>query len=236
VRGLIAIIAIAVAIGSPAWSDLSIEEIIGNIEKRESGIKDVSLKFRNEMRLRATGDKQIITGDIAMLKEPQRFRVHYRSPVEQVAFYDGSALLIYFPATGQAVRQKASMMELTRMIGINPVAPTKFLKEENQAKLVDCGKKSCILEVRRETGKESEEGSEVEERARTWRIKVSIDTWLVEEASMKDDEFEISISCQQYRINEGIEAKDLAIRLPEGTEIIEGMPQLFRSMQPDQGQ
>ncbi len=165
-----------------AWGNQKLEDIIGAMREAETGVSDIRVEFRNEMRLRATGDRQVITGDLAMIKKPQRFLVRYSSPVEQLAAYDGTALMLYFPATGQAVRQKATMDELTRMIGVNPVAPTDFFGKGRKARLISCGKKACILEVseEREGGEEEDSGKD-KAPAATWRLKIDVESWLLEE-------------------------------------------------------
>ena len=84
------------------------EGVIERIEAAEKEVNGARLKFSQETTLKGAGEKQELLGNLAILKEPDRFHVEFTSPVEQIVHYDGSHILVYFPETAQAFRQIAA--------------------------------------------------------------------------------------------------------------------------------
>lgn len=209
----------AIAAESP-----TIDDVLGEIERAESQMTDISAKFRQETKLLGTGEKQVIVGSFEILRNPERFRIKYVSPVEQVVAFDGEWLTMYFPETGQAFRQKTTLADISRLIGIDPAAPTRNMRDNFDARLGECGDKSCkiIFSMKDARGEEKADGPDL-----TWRVRVSRANYMVEEAEMASDEIEMKIRIYQYLANQGIKAESLKLNLPPGTNVFDGIPQLF---------
>lgn len=216
------ILVLMLACAAVCAEDLNVDEVLARVEAAEGRVSDMSAKFRQETRLAGTGERQVITGEFEVIREPARFRIRYTSPVEQVVVFDGKELIMYFPETGQAFRQKTTLADISRLIGIDPAAPTKAMRDRYEAKLGECGDKSCKIvfsvapEARRQGAADL-----------TWRVKLSRDTWMVEEAEMDTGEIEMKIRVFQYRPNQGLEPGSLGPDLPPGTDVFDGIPQLF---------
>ena len=85
---------------------------------RGKTIPSLALTFDQVTLLKATADTQTTTGELAVMSKPERFKVRFLSPVEQVAVYDGTSLTVYFPAAEQAFRQQATAEQLSLMLGM----------------------------------------------------------------------------------------------------------------------
>lgn len=207
-----------------AGQDLSLDEVLGEIERAESRTNDISAKFRQETKLLGTGERQVITGEFAIIRKPERFRIKYTSPVEQAVTYDGEWLTMYFPETGQAFRQKTTLADISRLIGIDPAAPTRNMRDHFDAKLGDCGEKSCKIVF---SAKGPGGADEADSPDLTWRIRVRRVDFMVEEAEMASEEIEMKIRIYQQRTNQGLRPDSLGPNLPPGTDVFDGIPQLF---------
>jgi outer membrane lipoprotein-sorting protein len=195
---------------------LVLDEVLTRVAEAERGIRDLAVSFRQETLLKATGDRQEITGELLALRSPERFRVSYTSPVRQVAVYDGKVLVLHFPETGQAFRQRADARDLTRMVGVNPLAPLEIVRRGSSARLAGCDRGSCRLEFSR-GGKTPV----------SWTVRVSSTTWLLEEASFASAEIRLTVACSDYRVNRGLSASVFSASLPPGTDVQEGLPDLL---------
>ena len=198
-----------------AGAPVTVERVLDRIQAAEDGIRDVRLKFVQVTRLKATGEEQATSGELSVLKSPERFRVTFASPVRQVANYDGACLVLYYPETGQAFCRKASPEDLSRLIGVNPASPAGGFRRGYGAALSGCDGEGCRIAFSRTGG-----------GGQAWNVRVSATTWLMEEAWFENDEIRISMRCGGYRINRGLGPANFRLVLPRGTEVIEGIPQL----------
>lgn len=199
-------------------STTGLEDALARIEAAEASLKDVTLRFRQETRLAATGDVQITTGSLALQRTPERFRVVFTSPVEQVAVFDGSTLQLHLPEAGQAFRQKASASELERLIGLNPAAASASFRRGFTPVLLGRDAKTCRLEFRRPGGAGA---------GASWKVTVSSVTWLLREAVMESEDLSVKLVCTGYRLNRGLPAGTFSLALPAGTEVADGLPSLL---------
>jgi len=194
-------------------STVSVDSILDALDAREKSIKDISLRFEQKTSLKETGDAQTTSGRIRILRSPERFVVTFDSPAESTAAYDGKQLLLYFPDTGQAFSQKASLDDIGKLVGISPVSPIKQLGDRFKASLGGCSKSTCVLNF-------AEVGSE----AVRWRILVDSKEWLVRGAVLENDEILIELNWFDFKVNQGLKASDFRIKLPENVVIEEGGP------------
>ena len=192
------------------------EGVMKRVEAAEEALADVQMFFTQTTRLKATADQQELTGELMMLKSPERFQVRFTSPVRQIVHYDGSHLILYFPETGQAFRQPAKPEELTALLGINPAAVVKNFRKGYHASLLGCGTERCRLSF-----------ADPARPALLWNITVSTSTWALEEASFEDDEIQVVLKCYDYRVNRSLTPSSLRLNLPSDVEIYDGLPKLF---------
>lgn len=215
-----ALLAGALAVGAaPSASPAdALADALRRIEAAEAALKDVTVGFRQETRLKATGDVSVTTGTLALQRDPQRFRVTFISPASQIAVFDGKILQLYLPDAGQAFRQPATETGLEKLIGLNPAAASRSFRQGFAPALLSRDAKVCRLEFRREGG-----GGP----AAVWRLTVSASTWLLAEAAMETPELAVVLRCSGYRVNRGLPAKTFSLALPKGTDVQEGLPQLM---------
>lgn len=216
--GLTAGPAATVWIGS---GDAATGEVLAKVQAAEDRIRDVTLKFRQTTRLKATGDRQVTDGDLSLVRSPERFRIRFTAPVEQTAMFDGKALWLYLPGAGQAFKQQASAEDLARLIGLDPTAPVRSFRRGYDAKL------------------ESRDGDGVRiafTRSGTapmrWLVRVSATDWLMREAGFENDEVGVTLACYDYRVNRGINPKSFRLNLPQDTDISDGLPMMPGGIRP----
>ncbi|MEK7766754.1 MAG: outer-membrane lipoprotein carrier protein LolA [bacterium] len=214
---LLAAAAISATVPAAGAPPSTAEEVLARVEAAESAIRDMVLTFRQETRLHATGDAQETVGELALTRGPERFRVRFTKPVSQTAVFDGKVLQLYLPDAGQAFRQQSSADDLARLIGLNPAAAASSFRRGYDAALTGCDAAGCTLRFTR-TG---------ERKETAWTVRVSASTWLLEEASFDNGEIAVVLKCSGYRINKGLPAKTFRLALPAGTDVQEGLPQLF---------
>lgn len=210
-------LAAVVMLSAAGISATGVDDVLGRIEAAEASLADVALKFRQETRLKATGDVQVTTGDLALQRKPERFRVRFASPVEQTAVFDGTTLQLHIPDSGQAFRQKATAAELERLIGLNPVSASASFRRGTTPKLLSRDAKTCRLEFTRPGPGP----------ATAWKVKVNAVTWLLEEAVLDSADLSVKLVCTAYRVNRGLPARTFTLALPKGTEVQDGLPQLM---------
>ena len=190
--------------------------MLGSLDAAEGRLRDVSLEFRQLTRLKATGDTQETRGEVMVLRSPERFRVRFTAPVEQVAVYDGTRLTLYLPGAGQAWRQKATPAELARLLGLNPAAPVTSFRRGYRAALAGCDGTSCGLEFTREGTPPL-----------VWHVRVSATDWTMQEAWFENTEVRVALVCSRYRANRGLTPAAFRLTLPRETDIQDGMPRVF---------
>ncbi len=185
-------------------------------EAAEEAMRDVKLKFTQVTQLKVTAETQEMNGELTLLKSPERFKVQFTSPTTHLFHYDGSRLVLFFPETGQAFRQEATLEDLTGLLGINPAASVKIFREGYRISLLGCFDQSCRLSFERTTPPEL-----------IWNVQVSATTWYLEEASFENDEIKVILRFYDYQVNRGLSATSLFLKLPEDTTMYEGLPQFF---------
>lgn len=200
----------ATATGGPA------DGVLARVQAAEDRIRDVSLKFRQVTLLKGTGDTQATTGQLALLRAPERFRVRFTSPAEQVALYDGAFLWLWLPEVGQAFRQKATAEDLGRILGINPAEPVRSFRRGYRARPGTCDGTGCTLDFVREGA-----------QPMTWHVRVSATDWRMEEAWFENEEVKVTLSCYDYRVNTGLTGRDFRLKLPRDAEVQDGIPMMF---------
>jgi len=206
------------AVSTAFSSTEGVDSILAEVSKAEKGLKDVAFNFVQRTALKGTGETQEVTGEVRMLRSPERFRVDYTSPVRQVAIYDGKNLLLYLPEVGQAFRQKASLAELEKMIGFNPAQMMEAFSGGYTPELKGCQGGKCALVFR------------PGDLSRTsWNVVLSSGTWLVDEVSFENSDMIMSIKCSGYMVNSGMTAGKFRFKLPPGTEVLDGIPMLMQS-------
>lgn len=207
----------------PGWSatETGLDGILGRIGQAEDALHDVSLKFSQTTVLRATADVQTTTGDLAVLKKPERFRVRFLAPVRQIAVFDGAALTLYYPESEQAFRQRATAEQLALMLGVNPAEPVRSFRRGYAARLEGCGKGQCRLAFSR--GQPAE---------LTWHVTVSSSTWLMSDAWFENPEVRVTLKCYDYVVNAKMSPKDFRLKLPASVDVQEGLPQMGGGIRP----
>lgn len=194
----------------------AVDLVLSRVEAAEDSTRDVSLRFTQTMLLKATGDSQSTTGTLALLRSPERFRVAFTTPTEQVALYDGTYLWLYLPEAGQAFRQKAGSDDLARVLGLNPAEPVRSFRRGYRASLAGCDGRGCTLDFTRGGASPM-----------TWHVRLSSSTWQMVEAWYENEEVKVSLSCYDYRVNRSPSPRSFKLTLPKDVEIQEGLPMLF---------
>jgi outer membrane lipoprotein-sorting protein len=205
--------------GSPVTADpggLKAEEVMARVAMAESRMRDVTLDFTQSTTLKATADTTMVAGELKVLKSPGRFRLKYRHPGKQEAVFDGKSITLYLPEAGQAFRQGTTGGELSRVLGMDPSAPLASFSRGYRTSLVGCDRVSCVLSF-----------ESVRDPGMAWKVRVSASTWLMEEAVFENSEIRVNMSCANYRANRGLKASGFRLSLPKGTEVVDGLPQLF---------
>jgi len=210
------------AVSTSNASPATAEQVLDRAEAAEAAIRDVRLKFTQVTRLKATAEEQETVGELVVLKSPERFKVTFMSPVRQIAYYDGSRLVLYYPETRQAFRQKAALADLSRLIGVNPASPAGTFRRGYRASLAGCDGTGCRIVFSRTTAAGAVDAA----GEAAWKVRVSATTWLMEDASFENSEIRISLKCRDYLINRGLNAESIRLALPKGVEIVEGIPQI----------
>ncbi|MEK7477495.1 MAG: outer-membrane lipoprotein carrier protein LolA [Candidatus Coatesbacteria bacterium] len=198
-----------------------VDGVLARVQSVEDRVRDVTLTFRQTTLLKATGDSGSTTGTLALMRSPERFRVTFTAPVEQIALYDGTYLWLYLPAAAQAYRQKAGPQELARVLGLNPAEPVRSFRRGYRASLAGCDGRGCTVDFARG-------GSS----PMTWHVRVSATTWRMDEAWFENDEVKVSLSCYDYRVNRKLTAGDFRLALPRDVEIQDGIPMMFGAKTP----
>lgn len=212
------------AAAATAWSgsgDAGTAEVLVKVQAAEDRIRDVTLRFRQTTRLKATGDRQVTDGDLRLLRKPERFMIRFTTPVEQTAMFDGKALWLYLPGAGQAFRQLASAEDLARLIGLDPTAPVRSFRRGYDAKLEGRDGNGVRIAFTR--------GGAAPMR---WVVRVSATDWLMREAGFENTEVGVSLACYDYRVNRGIAPGSFALRLPKDTEVSDGLPLMPGAIRP----
>jgi len=210
-------VAVLLFSGHPGWTATAtgLDGILRQVEQAEQAMHDVTVKFSQTTLLRATADVQTATGDLAVLKKPERFRVRFLAPVRQTAAFDGESLTLYYPETNQAFREHASAEQLALMLGVNPAAPVNSFRRGYTATLEGCGDGTCRLGFTR--GKPAE---------LTWHVTVSSSTWLMTEAWFENREVRVTLKCYDYVVNANLSPKDFRLKLDPSVDVQEGLPQM----------
>jgi len=197
-------------------AEMKVEEVLDRVAKAEAKMRDVTLDFTQSTTLKATADTSMVAGTLKVLRSPGRFWLKYRHPGKQEAVFDGRSITLYLPEAGQAFRQKTKGGELGRVLGIDPSAPLSSFSAGYHATLAGCDGRSCMLSFER-TG----------DPGMTWKVRVSASTWMMEEAVFENAEIRVTMSCGNCRANRGLKASAFRLSLPKGTEVVDGLPQLF---------
>lgn len=204
----------AAALGGTATP--TADSVMASLQAAEARMKDVTLAFRQTTALKATGDSQETRGELSLLRAPERFRVRFTSPAEQIAVYDGIRLTLYLPEAGQAWRQKATAAELARLLGINPASPVSSFQRGYRTVLEGCDEASCRLAFTRDG-----------EPPLTWHVRVNARDWTMEEAWFENKEVKVTLACTAYRVNRGLTPRSFRLVLPKDTEVQEGLPRIM---------
>lgn len=212
---------LAAGLASAGSSTLTLESVLASMQAAEGRLHDVTLSFRQVTSLKATGDTQETRGELVLMRSPERFRVKFTAPVEQIAVYDGTRLTLYLPDAGQAWRQTATSAELARMLGINPASPVGSFRRGYATALRGCDESACRLDFTREGAPPL-----------TWHVRVGRKDWTLEEAWFENTEMKVSLHCANYRINRKLTSRSFRLALPRDTEVQEGLPNLFGGRAP----
>ncbi len=219
---MIGALLLATALGAaPSATAQETTDVLGRVQAAEDAIRDVSLRFRQTTRLKATGDRQVTEGDLALQRVPERFRVRFTSPVEQTAVFDGKALWLWLPGAEQAFKQRATSEDLARLLGLNPAAPVRSFRRGYEARVEGRDGEGIRLSFTR--------GAPAPMR---WMVRVSATDWLMREASFENDEVGVSLACYDYRVNRGQKPATFRMTLPKGTEVSDGLPLMPGAIRP----
>ncbi len=196
-------------------------DVLAKVQAAEDRIRDVFMRFRQTTRLKATGDRQVTEGDLSLQRSPERFRVRFTSPVEQVAVFDGKALWLHLPGAGQAFKQRATAEDLARLLGLNPAAPVRSFRRGYEAKVE--GRDGAGVRISFTRGGAA---------PMRWLVNVSATDWLMREAGFENDEVGVSLACYDYRVNRGIKPATFRMHLPPETEVSDGLPLMPGAIRP----
>ena len=195
---------------------MDVASVLKAVKQAESRIHDLSFSFTQITSLKGAGDPQEVRGHIKMTRKPDRFRVDYESPVKQVAIYDGKTILVYLPETGQAFRQKASGIDLKKILGFDPSAPLGVIEGQYNPEFVGCSAGICRISFK--SGDKS---------GTSWAMSLDSSNWQASEISFENSDMTMKIICSEYLSNQGIKAGTFRFVLPPDTEVIEGIPMLM---------
>jgi len=105
IKGLILISFIAVNVSYAAESDLTLDQILGRVEKNYTG-KSFQAEFVQESTIKAMDIVDFASGKI-FVRYPGMMRWEYEKPEEQTIITDGHKLWIYRPSDNQVLTGSA---------------------------------------------------------------------------------------------------------------------------------
>ena len=105
IKGLILIAFIAVNVSYAAESDLTLDQILGRVEKNYTG-KSFQAEFVQESTIKAMDIVDFASGKI-FVRYPGMMRWEYEKPEEQTIITDGHKLWIYRPSDNQVLTGSA---------------------------------------------------------------------------------------------------------------------------------
>lgn len=192
--------------------EMSIDEILANIEKKDSSIQDLSVDYTQLINYYSVDEKQTSYGDVKFQKQ-NNLCIVQKKPQLQYTYIDGKKMTVYVPANNQAIVDNWKSVLKNDIIVATMI---NFSKNWKQLK------KTATIELSNQTDNDyvllikpiENEG---------WKLFVNVDkqNYLVNGTSFDNGNFSINVTLKNYRTNIKLKNSLFKFIPDQDTEVIE---------------
>ena len=192
--------------------EISIDEILANIEKKDSSIQDLSVDYTQLINYYSVDEKQTSYGDVKFQKQ-NNLCIVQKKPQLQYTYIDGKKMTVYVPANNQAIVDSWKSVLKNDIIVATMI---NFSKNWKQLK------KTATIELSNQTDNDyvllikpiENEG---------WKLFVNVDkqNYLINETVFDNGNFAINVTLKNYRTNIKLKNSLFKFVPDKDTEVIE---------------
>jgi len=192
--------------------EVSIDEILVNIEKKDSSIQDLSVDYTQLINYYSVDEKQTSYGDVKFQKQ-NNLCIVQKKPQLQYTYIDGKKMTVFVPANNQAIVDSWKSVLKNDIIVATMI---NFSKNWKQLK------KTATIELSNQTDNDyvllikpiENEG---------WKLFVNVDkqNYLINETVFDNGNFSINVTLKNYRTNIKLKNSLFKFVPDKDTEVIE---------------
>jgi outer membrane lipoprotein-sorting protein len=192
--------------------EVSIDQILANIEKKDSSIQDLSVDYTQLINYYSVDEKQTSYGDVKFQKQ-NNLCIVQKKPQLQYTYIDGKKMTVFVPANNQAIVDSWKSVLKNDIIVATMI---NFSKNWKQLK------KTATIELSNQTDNDyvllikpiENEG---------WKLFVNVDkqNYLINETVFDNGNFSINVTLKNYRTNIKLKNSLFKFVPDKDTEVIE---------------
>jgi len=198
--------------GSLFARQITVDEILANIEKKDGSIQDLSADYTQLINYYSVDEKQTSFGDVKFQKQ-NNLCIVQKKPQLQYTYIDGKKITVYVPANNQAIVDSWKSVLKNDIIVATMI---NFSKNWKQLK------KTATIELSGQTDNEynlliqpiKNEG---------WKLFVNVDkqNYLINGTVFDNGNFSINVTLTNYRTNIKLKNSLFKFVPDQDTEVIE---------------
>lgn len=192
--------------------EVLIDEILANIEKKDSSIQDLSVDYTQLINYYSVDEKQTSYGDVKFQKQ-NNLCIVQKKPQLQYTYIDGKKMTVFVPANNQAI------VDSWKSVLKNDIIVATIINFSKNWKQL---KKTATIELSNQTDNDyvllikpiENEG---------WKLFVNVDkqNYLINETVFDNGNFSINVILKNYRTNIKLKNSLFKFVPDKDTEVIE---------------
>jgi outer membrane lipoprotein-sorting protein len=192
--------------------EVFIDEILANIEKKDSSIQDLLVDYTQLINYYSVDEKQTSYGDVKFQKQ-NNLCIVQKKPQLQYTYIDGKKMTVFVPANNQAI------VDSWKSVLKNDIIVATIINFSKNWKQL---KKTATIELSNQTDNDyvllikpiENEG---------WKLFVNVDkqNYLINETVFDNGNFSINVTLKNYRTNIKLKNSLFKFVPDKDTEVIE---------------
>ncbi len=195
-----------------AEQKLTVQQILSKIEETEKKVKSISFNFIQQVKLKFSEEEYKIEGK-TFLKLPDKLRLEYTNPEQQVILLEGDKIIIFMPKYNQVTITKLSSFTNETVFTESILKFVGSVKQLTKKYTLSLLEQNDIYSVLVMIPKD-----QPDMRIKLWILQK---TWFFDKIQIASDSFDATFEVLNLKLNPQLDEKIFKLELPDDVQQFE---------------